>query len=61
MQCNSLPICYILTYSVQWTYYGFIDLEFAACQEVQVSFKAVSKHGKSNYSPALNICVHGCK
>ena len=38
-----------------------LDLGFLACQDVEVSFAAVSKDAMSQYSPAADICVHGGK
>ena len=36
-----------------------VDLEFLACQNVNVSFAAVNMNGVSYFSPATVVCIFG--
>ena len=57
---HTLFLINVILYKIlQWTYYGYLNLEFATCQDVNISFRAVTRYNTSDYSPVLNICVDG--
>ena len=59
IHCFSLMSYCIKYILLQWTYHGYLNLEFATCQDVNISFRAVTRYNTSDYSPVLNICIDG--
>ena len=60
VQAQGLVECIIIqNLCMQLTSEDQIDLEYATCEMVNVSYALVSKNSISDYSPSLVQCVFG--
>lgn len=59
--CTGASCLHVIIATQATTNESYLNLEYAACEAVNISFAVVSKHGSSAYSPPVEMCVKGGK